>query len=738
MPEPRAIGWVVAGAIALTARPGAIQGFRPPPAPLRWFVAPDGDDAGDGLTLHAEAGHAPFRTIRRAFEAVRAAKAANGGALPAIASIELAATTHFLESPLHLGPDDSGGGRDGKGDVFIHTAGGGPFNGVAESVGAPRRPRALISGGRRIDGWTRARLDGKECFCAKVDPIAAHGSPFRELWIDGKRRPRARHPDRGYLAISGNDAAEAAKQWQQPVAAFVTSPADVAPLAAALPRGDGTTADVVAMCRWIENHCRVDAVDAVSGRVALRDPTVFKLEPGDLWYAEGSRAFLDAPGEWWLDETKGELWVMALPNEELATCEVIAPRLDHLVALTGDPSNERFVHDIHFADLDFAHCEWWFAPPTTPGGPRASGFPQAAVGVPAAIRAEHAFDIHFNRCSVRHVGSYALSLGKGCRNSSAVDCELSDLGGGGVKIGETAIAGSRFDGCEVNSITGCRIVDGGRVFHSAIGIWVGQSSGNSIQVNEIADFFYSGISLGWAWGYGEADAAGTRVSLNAIHHIGKRSDGDGPILSDMGGIYTLGNHEGTEIDRNWFHDIAARRYGGWGIYFDEGTTKIVARGNVVERTSHGGFHQHYGRDNLVERNVFVDGRDAQVQRTRFEEHTSFTFRRNVVLFESGELFAGDLSRGNVAFEENLYWRRDGGEIRFAGGSFSDWQARGLDAGSRIVDPGFVDKPWSAWTLAPAAPAFALLDRNGFIHDRAARYVPWAQPWWDRAAERSRR
>jgi hypothetical protein len=241
-----------------------------------------------------------------------------------------------------------------------------------------------------------------------------------------------------------------------------------------------------------------------------------------------------------------------------------------------------------------------------------------------------------------------------------------------------------------NTVVDCRIHDGGRIFHSAIGVWIGQSGMNRIIHNQIHDFYYSGISIGWTWGYGPALAQGNIVAMNHVHHIGVLSDGDGPILSDMGGIYTLGNQEGTLIRNNIFHDIAAFRYGGWGIYFDEGTTHIAAEGNLVYRTTHGGFHQHYGRENKFRNNILAFGRDFQVQRTRYENHASFAFEHNIVLWDEGRFLGGNAGGGNMVFDNNLYWYAGRDSLRFDTLSFAGWQSKGNDTHSHIADPGFQD------------------------------------------------
>jgi hypothetical protein len=352
------------------------------------------------------------------------------------------------------------------------------------------------------------------------------------------------------------------------------------------------------------------------------------------------------------------------------------------------------VEHVVFRGLTFSHCEWW-PPRTDPVDV------QAAVTVPAAVQGEGMRGCSLEGCAVAHVGGYAVHLARGCRDNRVAGCDPSDLGAGGIKVGETAVRAGAAEQTGGNVFADNHVHDGGHVFPQAVGIWVGQSADNRVAHNDVHDLFYTGISCGWTWGYGKTSARDIVIESNHVHDLGKG------LLSDLGGVYTLGVQPGTAIRGNVFHDIAGYRYGGWGVYLDEGSSEIVAEDNLVYRTTHGGFHQHYGRENGVRNNVFALGHDAQVQRTRAEPHLSFTFEHNIVYFSEGKLLAGTWDDDRVALDHNLYWRTDGGPVRFSDRTWEQWQALGRDRHSLVADPLFVAPEKGDFRLKSGSPAAAV-------------------------------
>ena len=644
----------VLAAIALLGLPGAGARGGASQRDIRLYVAPAGSDTNPGTKER------PFATLEAARRAAAKELSSARGSLLAI-HIRLRGGVYRLAG------------------TFVLTGNDAPPRGCSVTYEAGEGEHPVLSGGTRLGPWEEAALNGHSVW---KTPLPDNCPALRELWVNGSRMPQSRYPRTGYLSLFSVPGVSDTTDWLQGESAFCARRMDMPP---------GETfrgAEAVVMNRWVESRLPVTAFDADSALFTFGRKSVFRLDRGDPYYLVNVRSAFGAPGDWFVDEEGGALYYYPRPGEHPGSLDAVVPRLTTLVRIECPPDSGPAMERLRFRGITFAHAGWYF--PRNGATAETGGFPQAATGVPAAFVARGMQRSAIERCTFAHMGTYAVELGAGCRADTIGDTEIFDLGGGGIRIGETVIRDDARLRTEGNTVVDCRIHDGGRLFHSAIGVWIGQSGHNNLVHNQIHDFYYTGISIGWTWGYGPALGAGNLVALNHVHHIGVLSSGDGPVLSDMGGIYTLGNQDGTTIRNNIFHDIAGLRYGGWGIYFDEGTTHCTAEGNLVYRTTHGGFHQHYGRENRFAWNILAWGRDFQIQRTRYERHTGFAFEHNIVIWNAGRLLTGSRPWGNLVFDHNTYWNAAGDEVRFDSLTPDAWRAMGYDRHSRIADPGFRD------------------------------------------------
>lgn len=651
-----------------------------------FYVSPKGNDSWSGKLAEPNKTKTdgPFATLPKARDAIRELKEKQGG-LKQPVTVFIRGGLYFLQEPFILKPEDSGT----RECPITYTA--------------YKEEKPIISGGRIISGWKKEKINGRDIWTTEIREVKEGKWFFRELWADSNRLPRARHPNKGYLQVANPPTNQ---NWLQ-ANDFFFKEGDIKDVLSL------EDAEVVVMALWAESHLPVVKVEG--NRFVFAKKIVFPPQVGDPYYIENSLSYLDSPGEWCLQRKTGKLYYIPFRGQEPDKVRVIAPYLTQLLRFAGKPEEGKFVEHIVFRGLTFSHCEWWFQAESravwwSASEEEVGGFAQAAWGVPGAIYGEGVRHCLIENCVVKNVGTYGIEFSRGCKKNRIVSCEIFDLGAGGVKIGETVIRRSEDEQTSDNLLTNCHIHNGGHIFHSAVGVWVGQSYGNILSRNHIHDFYYSGFSIGWTWGYGESIAHDNIVEGNNVHHIGRLSNGDGPILSDMGGIYTLGIQPGTIIRLNLFHDIAGLHYGGWGIYFDEGSTHILAEKNIVYNTTHGGFHQHYGRENIVRNNIFAFGRDAQIQRSRPEEHISFFFQNNIVYWKEGTLLVGSLDNFNFFFDNNIYWKEGSGEVTFGWLTFDQWKEKGMDKNSLIVDPLFYDPARYDFRLKDNSPALKM----GFV------------------------
>ncbi len=648
--------------------------------PITFYVATDGNDAWSGRQEAPQDGgkDGPFATVARARDAIRDYKQHHSGRLDRPVNIMIRGGRYELTEPLVFTPEDSG-----TPDAPITYA-------------AYHDESPVLSGGRRINGWHAGKVNDKDGWIATLPEVRDGQWMFHQLWSGEERRQRARKPNEGFLRIEEVPDLKPDAPYNQGQNRFRYAPGDIQNWK------NLEDVDVVVLHFWVGTRLAVKSVDESERLVTFEAPSHRRLKEGHGSNAEAARYFIenakelvDAPGEWYLDRKSGELSYLPRDGESMESTEIIAPVLPQLVRLEGHPEKGQFIEHLRFQGLQFSHNEQWLKR-SNPGDD------QASVHVTGAIHGEGLRHSRFDGCTISHVGSYGLELGRGCQENEVRRCNLFDLSAGGVKLGETRIRKDEKEQASKNVLEDCQIHGGGRDYIQAVGVWIGQSAGNRIAHNHIHDFRYTGISVGWTWGYGDTLTRNNIIEANHVHDIGQG------WLSDMGGIYTLGVQPGTVIRRNVFHDITAHNYGGWGIYFDEGSSQIVAEGNLVYRTTHGGFHQHYGRDNVFRNNIIALGRDAQIQRTRLEPHRSFTFERNIVFWTQGDLLAGDWKELHADFDHNLYWHANSNEpIRFAGRSWEEWQALGADRHSKIADPKFVAPLEDDFTLPSDSPALDL-------------------------------
>ena len=400
------------------------------------------------------------------------------------------------------------------------------------------------------------------------------------------------------------------------------------------------------------------------------------IDSKSRYYIDNFRSALDSPGEWYL-ERSGYLYYIPMKGETIETTSFFAPVLKEFIVIRGDSATGKRVENIHFESISFEVSGYQLPP-------QGNEAMQAASPIGASVTLDFAKNVSFQNCEVAHTGNYAFWFRRACSRCTVSQSYLHDLGAGGVKIGETVIRPREAEITNNIIIDNNVIRDGGNVFPSAVGIIIFNASDNKLTHNEIANLRYSGISVGWVWGYTPSPSKRNMVEFNHIHHLGWGE------LCDMGGVYTLGASEGTTVSNNVIHHVYSFDYGGWGLYTDEGSFGITEENNLVYACNSSGFHQHYGKENIIRNNIFALNIRSQLQATRVEEHRSISFTNNIIYFDKGALLSSNWHKFSLLSDYNCYWDVRTKDIRFADESFKEWQKSGKDNHSVIADPLFAD------------------------------------------------
>lgn len=658
-------------------------------------VSPAGSDRSAGTPA------APLASMDGARLRLRELRAAGA---PGPFVVQLAAGVYPMRRAVEFSPED--GGSPGSPVTYRAVDG-----------------LAILDGGAIVGDWRVLPGGDWEARLPDVRGVDA-------LWVDGRRATPAREPDGDWGALPGPPsetevAPPDAQSWRRPWREqSLRLPAAEAALLSQLGEEDLAEARLTVVHSWAVSRRRLAGFDAAAGVARMRGKSVTAGNPwkaGQPLLLEGLAAALDTPGEWHLSRL-GTLRYRPLPGQEPAKVAAVVPVADRLLRIKGDLASGRRVEHLSFEGLAFRHTGGGWHEEALQAG-------QSAYSMGAVIEVEAASAIRLDRCSVAHTGLWAVWLRLGCEDVRVTRTRMSDLGGGGVQVGagpyNQITPETRRWHPRRNEVTDCIITQAGRVNPEAAGVLVCHAADNLVAHNEIADLHYTGVSVGWAWGYHESLSVRNRVESNHIHRIGQSR-----LMNDLGGIYTLGVSPGTVIRRNHIHHVSSRSGLGWGLYADEGSSGIVLEENVVRYAKSAGFFQHYGRENVVRNNIFYRNGTQQVECSyRPEPHESFLLERNILVWERGSRALGGPSWAKLNY-------RASGNLLFAEGDAatvlarpaSEWLAE-RDAAGKVGDPLFVDAAAGDFRLQGDSPALALGFRPFDIRESGVR----GEPGWRRLA-----
>lgn len=473
--------------------------------------------------------------------------------------LELEAGTYRLTAPLHLGAEECG-----SGEVLLRS---------------PAGERVTLSGGQLLK-WSVSE-DGT------WNAQAPTGT--RQLFVDGERRPRARWPHEGWSRVE--EPGEGGRS------SFTFGAGDLE----AWP--DLAGAELVFLHDWSTTRARIARVDEAERRVHLAEPIggylpffhITGFEPHPRYAVENVRAAWDAPGEWY--QAGSSLYYRPLKGETPETVEAVVPHLKQLVTIEGGQR-------IRFEGITFAHTRS-LEPVGGYAGIQAAFQDQRGEGsqeIPprSAVEVRASSGVVFDRCRFEHLGGGGLWLADGVQDSAVQRCSFEDLGANGLMIGTPAEPTAPGDltariTCEDSTFTRC-----GALYGGAVGVWIGLAHSVHVRHNLVHHLPYTGISLGWIWDPRETVSGGHVIERNHIHHVMG-------LLSDGGGVYTIGNHTESVVRANLIHDVPINlgKAGSNGFFIDEGSSAMVFEDNVIYGITRSPVRFHKAGANLLRRNILV-------------------------------------------------------------------------------------------------------------------------------------
>ncbi len=528
---------------------------------LNVFVAPTGSDTNAGTA------EAPFATLMRARDEIRAAKA-NSDELKDGATVTLADGNYRLDAPLLLTADDRGmesapivwrAANQGKARIF------GGIEIPSDGFHPVTSPDILA----RIPEGARAAILSADLKSLGVTEFGEWPDGFEgalavpELFFNDERMNLAHWPNEGWAeiaTITESGPAPWRNHESDAFGAFTYS-------------GDQPARWTTAPTVWIEGYwcfdwaaetIRVQSINTEKKEITLAKKHVYGLGSGN----KAQRRFravnlleeLDQSGEYFLDSATGTLYFW--PPGPLEGSRIVLSRLREPMIQITDASH------IRFEGIVIENCAG------------------------TAIRVTGGNRVTLAGCVIRNTGQNGVSISGG-EAHAVQSCDIYDTGATGLEIsgGDRKFltpCGHTADNNHIHDIS-CRMRT------HAVNIQVG-GVGVRMTHNLLTDAPHQGIML---------SGNDHLFELNEVARIGMASD-------DCGAFYMGRNpsERGTMIRHNFWREIGSNfSHGSCAIYFDDGAGGQTVEGNIFYKASGGDFgavFNHGGHDNLVANNIFID------------------------------------------------------------------------------------------------------------------------------------
>lgn len=554
------------------------------------YVSPSGSDAGDGSMAQ------PFATLNMALRKAREQRRVNDPAIAAGIHIILKGGRYALSEPVFIRPEDAGSTES---PTMIEAAAG---------------EHPVLSGGVELRNWKRltnpvpgisAIANGK-LWVADVPLMGGQLFNFRQLWVNGQKAVRAKSTPGATMEriISWNKLDETCiiptpnfsglKHWDG-VEFFIHQWWAIAILRV-------KKAEVMGDSTRLFFHQPESRIQSEHPWPA---PWISKETGNSAFYFTNALAFLDEPGEWWLDVVNRKIYYWPRQGENLASANMIAPYLETLVKVNGTMDHP--VSHITFKGISFQHAGWLRpsqqghvphqnglymtdAYKLKPAGTKdkASLENQAWIGRPAAaVEVNYADRVHFTACRFEHLASTGLDFHKAIHQNEAKGNLFKDIGGSGLLAGVFSDEATEIhlpynpkderEVCDGMVISNNLVTDVTNEDWSCVGIGIGYARNTMVEHNEVENVGYSGITMGWGWSPAPNAMRDNTIRRNKVHHYGKHN-------YDCAGIYTLSAQPGSVIAENEIDSIFKAPYSHlpshwFYLYTDEGSSYFTIKDN---------------------------------------------------------------------------------------------------------------------------------------------------------------